>query len=167
MYLQIIYKFPRVFNCASFIARSRSDLSKFPWIIPCEPLWKKKIDDLQTIIHPIIMDIIIVQNYTSFPRILTITQHNFRSIFSPRFIHVSVDYPVWTPLDTNPRASSVYRWKSLGLRALEGFDTCLWPDPSLRDPCNCPWKKKNLRSNDLAFPDRLGSSPAVLAHPAD
>lgn len=41
MYLQIIYKFPRVFNCASFIARSRSDLSKFPWIIPCEPLWKK------------------------------------------------------------------------------------------------------------------------------
>lgn len=135
----------------------------FRELSPVNP-FGKKIDelDLQTIIHPIIMDIIIVQNYTSFPRILTITQHNFRSIFSPRFIHVSVDYPVWTPLDTNPRASSVYRWKSLGLRALEGFDTCLWPDPSLRDPCNCPWKKKNL-----AFPDRLGSSPAVLAHPAD
>lgn len=135
----------------------------FRELSPVNP-FGKKIDelDLQTIIHPIIMDIIIVQNYTSFPRILTITQHSFRSIFSPRFIHVSVDYPVWTPLDTNPRASSVYRWKSLGLRALEGFDTCLWPDPSLRDPCNCPWKKKNL-----AFPDRLGSSPAVLAHPAD
>lgn len=135
----------------------------FRELSPVNP-FGKKIDelDLQTIIHPIIMDIIIVQNYTSFPRILTITQHSFRFAFSPRFIQVSVDYPVWTPLDTNPRASSVYRWKSVGLRALEGFDTCLWPDPSLRDPCNCPWKKKNL-----AFPDHLGSSPAVLAHPAD
>lgn len=67
----------------------------FRELSPVNP-FGKKIDelDLQTIIHPIIMDIIIVQNYTSFPRILTITQHSFRSIFSPRFIHVSVDYPV-------------------------------------------------------------------------
>lgn len=36
-----LYKFPGVFNCASFIARSRSDLSEFPWIIPREPLLEK------------------------------------------------------------------------------------------------------------------------------